>query len=144
MILMPVDRPGVSIGDGCVIGAGAVVTKSVPAYHLAAGIPARVLRKVANNVPDEPSLIYETNDDRVVVCDPEQVSNQTANHVEPSKLANSFDQFRLLQWLDAIKTDAIKTNMPVSLGRPRHVAADVSALVVAAIIGYWLGGSRVA
>jgi hypothetical protein len=136
---MPVDRPGVSIGDGCVIGAGAVVTKSVPAYHLAAGIPARVLRKVANNVPDERSLTYETKDDRVIVCDPEQVSSQTANHVEPSKLANSFDKFWLLQWLDAIKT-----NMPVSLGRPRHVAADVSALVVAAIVGYWLGGSRVA
>ncbi|ODM18374.1 hypothetical protein SI65_06245 [Aspergillus cristatus] len=38
--------PGVVIGDGCTIGAGSVVTKDVPAYHIAAGNPARILRKV--------------------------------------------------------------------------------------------------
>ena len=36
--------PGVSIGDGSTIGAGSVVTKSVPAYCLAAGNPCRVVR----------------------------------------------------------------------------------------------------
>lgn len=35
---------GVSIGENCIIGAGAVVTKSVPPNCFAAGIPARVLR----------------------------------------------------------------------------------------------------
>ncbi|GAB7333334.1 hypothetical protein MBLNU13_g04960t1 [Cladosporium sp. NU13] len=49
--------PGVSIGDGCVIGAGSVVSKSVPAYHLAAGVPARVLRKVASDMPDAPGPV---------------------------------------------------------------------------------------
>ena len=34
--------PGVTIGDGAIIGAGAVVTKSVPAYAIAAGNPAVV------------------------------------------------------------------------------------------------------
>jgi acetyltransferase-like isoleucine patch superfamily enzyme len=36
--------PGVEIGNGAVIGAGAVVTKAVPAYAIAAGNPARVIR----------------------------------------------------------------------------------------------------
>lgn len=49
--------PGVSIGDGCMIGAGSVVSKSIPAYHLAAGVPARVLRKVASDVPDAPGPV---------------------------------------------------------------------------------------
>lgn len=34
---------GVSIGDQAIIGAGAVVTKSVPAGAIAVGIPARVI-----------------------------------------------------------------------------------------------------
>jgi acetyltransferase-like isoleucine patch superfamily enzyme len=36
---------GVTIGRGCVIGANAVVTHSLPPYSVAAGCPARVLRK---------------------------------------------------------------------------------------------------
>jgi maltose O-acetyltransferase len=38
--------PGVTIGTGCVIGAGSVVTKDVPAYSLAVGSPARVVRSL--------------------------------------------------------------------------------------------------
>lgn len=37
--------PGVEIGEGCIVGAGSVVTKSVPAGCLVAGNPARVLRE---------------------------------------------------------------------------------------------------
>ena len=36
--------PGIEIGDHCVVGAGCVVTKSVPPRSLVAGNPARILR----------------------------------------------------------------------------------------------------
>ena len=37
--------PGVTIGDGAIVGAGAVVTKDIPCYSIAAGVPAKVIRK---------------------------------------------------------------------------------------------------
>ena len=38
--------PGVSIGDGAVIGANAVVTKDVPPYSVVVGNPAKIINKV--------------------------------------------------------------------------------------------------
>lgn len=36
--------PGVHIGEGAIIGTGAVVTKDVPAWSVAVGFPAKVIR----------------------------------------------------------------------------------------------------
>ena len=38
--------PGVTIGDNCTIGAGSVVTRDIPSDSVAAGNPARVIKKL--------------------------------------------------------------------------------------------------
>ncbi|MFA9288873.1 MAG: DapH/DapD/GlmU-related protein [Weeksellaceae bacterium] len=42
--------PGITLGEGAVVAAGAVVTKNVPAYAIVGGVPAKVIsqRKVKN------------------------------------------------------------------------------------------------
>jgi maltose O-acetyltransferase len=50
--------PGVSIGQDTVVGAGAVVTRDLPAGVVAVGVPARVLREIGDvdriEVPQAP------------------------------------------------------------------------------------------
>lgn len=36
---------GVTIGEGAIVGAGALVNRDVPAYSIAVGVPARVVRR---------------------------------------------------------------------------------------------------
>lgn len=48
--------PGVTIGDNCVIGAGSVVTKDIPANSLAVGNPCRVIRQIT----EADNLRYQT------------------------------------------------------------------------------------
>ena len=37
--------PGVSIGEGAIVGAGSVVTKDVEPYSIVGGVPAKLIRK---------------------------------------------------------------------------------------------------
>ncbi|MBE9178908.1 acyltransferase [Oculatella sp. LEGE 06141] len=54
---------GVTIGKGSVVGAGAVVTKSIPPYSIAVGVPAKVIsrREVPPNEVAELSANYLMN-----------------------------------------------------------------------------------
>lgn len=60
--------PGVTIGDNCVIGAGSVVTRDIPANSFAAGNPCRVIREITEkeSMVNKPDIIA---DNRVIPPD---------------------------------------------------------------------------
>ena len=45
--------PGVTIGEGAIIGAGSVVTKDIPAWTIAAGAPAKVIKQIPRREDNE-------------------------------------------------------------------------------------------
>ncbi|HKZ77301.1 MAG TPA: acyltransferase [Pyrinomonadaceae bacterium] len=48
---------GVTIGEAALVGAGAVVTRDIPAYAIAAGVPARVIGDVRHRDRDASRLL---------------------------------------------------------------------------------------
>ena len=44
--------PGVTIGRGTIVAAGSVVTKSLPTFVLAAGVPAKVIKSIVEESHD--------------------------------------------------------------------------------------------
>ena len=61
--------PGVTIGDNCVIGAGSVVTRDIPANSFAAGVPCRVIREItdADSMRHKPEILADNQ-----LIDPEE------------------------------------------------------------------------
>ncbi len=53
--------PGVTIGDNCVIGAGSVVTRDIPANSFAAGVPCKVIRELteADSMKNKPEILAD-------------------------------------------------------------------------------------
>ncbi len=50
---------GVKIGKGCIVGAGAVVTKDLPDYAIAAGVPAKIIKMRTSEI--DPVTLPEIN-----------------------------------------------------------------------------------
>lgn len=48
---------GVTVGKGSIVAAGSVVTKSIPPYSIAAGVPARIVKK---RFSDEQIKLHES------------------------------------------------------------------------------------
>ena len=55
--------PGVTIGDNCVIGAGSVVTRDIPANSFAAGVPCKVIRTLteADSMKYKPDILADNS-----------------------------------------------------------------------------------
>lgn len=51
--------PGVTIGEGAVIGAGSLVTKDIPAWSIAVGSPAKVVKSIPQKKIDENITSYQ-------------------------------------------------------------------------------------
>lgn len=74
--------PGVTIGDSCIVGAGSVVTRSVPANCIVAGNPARIL------YTDAFLLSYGRIDPK---NPPKRVGAAPSSKDEPSAAASGMD-----------------------------------------------------
>lgn len=70
-------KQGITIGDGAIIGAGSVVTKDVPPYTIAYGVPAKVVKKRFDSETKE-KLVVEG---RFWECEPEE-ARSIIMHIE--------------------------------------------------------------
>jgi len=59
--------PGITVGQGAIVGAGAVVTHDVPPFSVVAGVPARVIRQRDAPEPDNPEAPRLSADEQAVL-----------------------------------------------------------------------------
>ncbi len=84
--------PGVTVSDGCIIGAGAVVTKSFPPYSVLVGNPARLVCSVDDyiNKCEERNVLYQLPD---YVLKKHGTGVRLTKEENESMLRNAYEQF---------------------------------------------------
>lgn len=86
--------PGVTIGDGAIIGSRSVVTKDVPPYTVVAGSPARVIRK----------RFDDTTIDQLLALKWWDLPDEQVKEIVPAIMAGDIDAVLERKWLsDAVR-----------------------------------------
>ena len=116
-------NPGVTIGDDVVIGSGSVVTKNIESGVVAAGNPARVIRKLGGDgkgsEEDDASYIVRRN----------KKSNSIINDNESSRKSIDLN-------------DDISNNRDSNSFVHRTFPVSVGVVVMAFALGFVMGGFR--
>jgi acetyltransferase-like isoleucine patch superfamily enzyme len=81
---------GITIGDGAVIGARAVVSKDVPSYSIVAGNPARIIRtRFEDDIVQKLLRIkwWEWEDEKIALFLPKLLNNDISGFIEAAESA---------------------------------------------------------
>lgn len=132
---------GVNIGEGSVIGAGAVVTRDIPSYSVAVGVPARV---ISSRQPEKQSRLvhqqspYNTRDNRYAPLDDVlgevEQSAQTSHQNNFSSTSHKFPPVLIENLLQAL-LECMRQAMQVDTVTVLLRAEDGQQLAVRATLG---------
>ena len=137
--------PGVTIGENCVIGAGSVVTKDIPANSIAVGNPCKVIRQINDKdreyinslilddetkdskYKQEHGYIYSAKDEAIF-----NIVKDTVHYVEIlNKLSNSEIQRRrdFLRTFVAKLDEGAMINSPFYMEFANHLEMGVNSFI---------------
>lgn len=137
--------PGVTIGENCVIGAGSVVTKDIPANSIAVGNPCKVIRQINgkdreyinslilddetkdSKYKQENGYVYSAKDEAIF-----NIVKDTVHYVEIlNKLSNSEIQRRrdFLRTFVAKLDEGAMINSPFYMEFANHLEMGVNSFI---------------
>lgn len=137
--------PGVTIGENCVIGAGSVVTKDIPANSIAVGNPCKVIRQINDKdreyinslilddetkdskYKQENGYVYSAKDEAIF-----NIVKDTVHYVEIlNKLSNSEIQRRrdFLRTFVAKLDEGAMINSPFYMEFANHLEMGVNSFI---------------
>lgn len=137
--------PGVTIGENCVIGAGSVVTKDIPANSIAVGNPCKVIRQINDKDREyinslilddetkdskyrqENGYVYSAKDEAIF-----NIVKDTVHYVEIlNKLSNSEIQRRrdFLRTFVAKLDEGAMINSPFYMEFANHLEMGVNSFI---------------